>query len=159
MRPWLTTALLAALALGGCRKPEEAAPTFFGDGGSGHRGRYVGIGLFSPDRMWEQLTGVDSPGPAGATLKDDQEVIVVVDTATGEIRQCGNLSGHCIRMNPWTKPREGAPSPAAVITKHRLDLEREDQAEDAAANKAAEEDARKRAAKRPAKAAPTVEIG
>ena len=32
---------------------------------------------------------------------DDEQVIVVVDSQTGEIRQCGNLSGHCIGMNPW----------------------------------------------------------
>lgn len=125
MKPWLTATVLAALALGGCSKREVAAAAFFGDGGSGHRGRYVGIGLFAPDRMWEQLTGVVLSGPTGATLKDDQEVIVVVDTATGEIRQCGNLSGHCIRMNPWTKPRDGAPSPAVILAKHRAELDHE----------------------------------
>jgi hypothetical protein len=85
-------------------------------------GRYVGIGIYPPGAMWQRLAGVEqSHDAAGATLDDDEQVIVVVDSQTGEVRQCGNLSGHCIRMNPWS----AQPAAPAGLVQHRASMERE----------------------------------
>lgn len=89
--------------------------------GPRHGGRYLGIGIYSPGAMWQRLAGAaGAQDGSAATLRDDEQVIVVVDSRTGEIRQCGNLSGHCIRMNPWS-----GPPAAARLTEHRADLETE----------------------------------
>jgi len=54
-------------------------------------GRYLGAAVYSPGRMWTQIARAGAPADAAAaTLKDDEQVIVVVDSATGELRQCGN---------------------------------------------------------------------
>ncbi len=86
---------LAALTFAGCDRPTwpESA---------GHHGRYVGIGIYSPDEGWSRVPA-PAGDPAAAKPKDDSQVIVVVDSNTGEVRQCGNMSGHCIGMNPWAK--------------------------------------------------------
>jgi len=42
------------------------------------------------------------PSPAAKTI-DDQAIIVVVDSDTGDVRACGDLTGYCIGMNPWKK--------------------------------------------------------
>ncbi|HEY5711201.1 MAG TPA: hypothetical protein VIT38_04825 [Allosphingosinicella sp.] len=102
-----------------------------------HGGRFVGIGIYAPHTLWQRMTGVPRPANAqAATLEDDSQIIVVVDSQTGEIRQCGNLSGHCIRMNPWS----GGPAPVS-LSAHAADLEREAEANapvdlNAAANEA-----------------------
>lgn len=104
-----------AAALAGCQKAGEAAPEA---GKPGARGRYVGVGIYRAEAMWGQLASpapTTKPDPAAATLADDDHVIVVVDTATGEMRQCGNLSGHCITSNPWAKATSAQPAPAAVL--------------------------------------------
>lgn len=122
--------IAAALAgLGGCQKAAEspAGPLF----GSGGRGRYLGVGVYSPGRMWAQLVRSETPppDPARATLRDDELVIVVVDSATGELRQCGNLSGYCITMNPWTGAgAQTAPKAPAQLAAHLKDLEAQDAA-------------------------------
>lgn len=38
---------------------------------------------------------------AAAKPVDDQAIIVVTDSASGEVRACGDLTGYCIGMNPW----------------------------------------------------------
>ncbi|THD80734.1 MAG: hypothetical protein E7812_06645 [Phenylobacterium sp.] len=105
--------LLVAVALTGCQKAADS-----GGAGAGH-GRYVGIGHFSPGRMWTQVVRrAAGQNPAVAKPADDEQVIIVLDSATGEVRQCGNLSGACIGMNPWGKPlatEEGAP---VAVAKH-----------------------------------------
>lgn len=71
---------------------------------------------------------------AAATAADDEHVIVVVDSQTGEIRECGDYSGQCISMNPWTKviaPELAAP---VKLTQHAADLAVE--SDEAEANKA-----------------------
>lgn len=119
----LIAAVAAGVALGGCQKASERAPIAV----NGPRGRYVGVGLYVPGEIWRQLvrkapTGID---PTSAGLDDDEQVIVVLDTATGELRQCGNLSGHCIGHNPWAQPLdEGAGLPAHLL-KHAKQLETE----------------------------------
>jgi hypothetical protein len=114
--------LLFTVCVAGCGGRADSGP------GPRHGGRYVGIGIYSPNAMWQRLAGaVRSEDQAAATLRDDEQVIVVVDSQTGEIRQCGNLSGHCIRMNPWS----GQPAPARVI-EHRAELEQGDVVNEAA---------------------------
>jgi len=88
--------LLVAAALGGCN-PVKSPATSPG-------GRYVGVGLYDVGKMWKQIAGAPKGDEHAADLADDEYVIVVMDGHTGEIRQCGNLSGHCIGANPWSKP-------------------------------------------------------
>lgn len=126
---------LVAVALSGCAKREEGVA---GLGNSAARSRYVGVGIYGAGRMWEQLatpTPATPSDPAAARLKDDDHVIVVVDTATGELRQCGNLSGHCLVSNPWAKTTTVQSAPASVL-KHLERLEEEDrQAAEAASSR------------------------
>ncbi|HSI16943.1 MAG TPA: hypothetical protein VK980_04180 [Sphingomonas sp.] len=100
--------VLAGVALGGCHRMSSSAG---GDGG--HRGRYAGVGLYGADHGWAHVAGAPVPADkAVATTADDTTVIVTVDGVTGEIRQCGNYSGHCIAMNPWRGAlgaKQGAP--------------------------------------------------
>lgn len=128
MRTMVLGLTLCGLALTGCQKAEEAAA----EAGvrSGAKGRFVGIGVYAPGRLWEELarpTPAIPPDPAAATLKDDDHIIVVVDTATGELRQCGNLSGHCLTSNPWAKATPTQPAPAALL-KHLDAARTEDEA-------------------------------
>ncbi|QNQ10237.1 hypothetical protein [Sphingomonas alpina] len=108
------------MCLAGCSKTEEAT------GEAQHQGRYVGIGIYSPSKLWALLKPANpSKDKAAATLEDDSHVIVVVDSKTGEVRQCGNLSGYCVRMNPWGG---SAPVAPASLTKHAADLAGEEAA-------------------------------
>ena len=111
------------LALAGCGE-EVAFP------GSSPRspGRYAGIGTYDAGRLWAQMAGVDAPSDAAAaTVEDDEHVIVVVDSHTGEVRQCGDYSGVCVTMNPWAAG--AAPGGAPVkLKQHAADLDAEDQA-------------------------------
>lgn len=91
-----------------------------------HGGRYVGIGIYNSGEMWQRIVAASRSEDRGAaTLRDDEQVIVVVDSRTGEVRQCGNLSGHCIRMNPWS----GQQAVPVSLTEHAADI---DTAENAA---------------------------
>jgi hypothetical protein len=120
---WLAV-VFPALWLGACNKPKEAGADTVGE-----HGRFAGIGIYSTDRMWSQIAGAEAPKSAAtARLQDDREVIVVVDTRTGEVRQCGNLSGYCVGMNPWSKPLPAAQAAPLSMQKHQDDLEREDRA-------------------------------
>ena len=119
----LATALAASLVVGGCQR---AGGSISGPPG-GSRGRYVAVGIYSPGQMWSQLVRASTPqaDPAAANLDDDEQVIVVLDSATGEVRQCGNLSGHCIGLNPWSRPMaEGQGAPARLL-KHAQELQEE----------------------------------
>ena len=113
-------ALIATILVGltGCHKMYS---TF--DGGGPHHGRYAGVGLFSPGKIWAHLQGDASGDPAAAKPADDDVVIVVVDSDTGEIRECGNYSGRCVSMNPWTKaiaPQQHMP---VAVDAHAAELE------------------------------------
>ena len=92
-------------------------------------GRYAGIGTYDTGRLWGQMTGARaSSDPAAAKLQDDEHVIVVIDSHTGEVRQCGDYSGFCVTMNPWKG--QGSPVDTPVkLNKHAADLVAEDNAE------------------------------
>lgn len=123
MRVMVIGALAVLTAgLGGCNKKpaETAADGWMGFGGS-HTGRYVGVGIYTPGQMWSKLVQVQqpkAPDAAKARLADDQAVIVVVDSHTGEIRSCGDLTGYCIGMNPWKTPLPPAQAAPVGLTAH-----------------------------------------
>jgi hypothetical protein len=128
--------LIGFSALGGCdQSPAASSP------GPKSPGRFAGIGVFEAGRLWAQISGAPSSSdPAVARLEDDEHIIVVIDSHTGEVRQCGNQSGFCVAMNPWAGGDKRMMLPAK-LTKHASDLAAEDQAAmqegDAAANAAA----------------------
>jgi hypothetical protein len=91
--------LFAAFALGGCK---NNGSVWGPDASEGHRGRYMGVGIYQPGAGWTRQVAGQSPATgAAARLADDEAVIVVVDGQTGEVRGCGDLSGYCVGMNPW----------------------------------------------------------
>ena len=118
-KTWLGVVVMACL-LASCGKAEDPfAPD------TGAQGRYAGIGTFETGRMWSQTAGVTEPtDPAAARLADDEHVIVVVDTHTGEVRQCGDHSGVCVAMNPWAGKGAGLAAPV-LLKKHAAELEAE----------------------------------
>lgn len=118
--PTIAAIVLLAVAVAACAKKEVlAAPDpKAGFAALGQKGRYVGVGVYSPGEAWTQLkpplpaSEAPPPNPRPAGLEDDDVVIVVTDTATGELRQCGNLSGHCVSLRPWAQRAESvAPAP------------------------------------------------
>lgn len=120
MRLGIVAGVVAVFLLAGCdRQGEEAF-------GSASRGRYVGIGHFAPGQMWTQIVRAAQPAQDGrARPADDEQLIVVMDSQTGEVRQCGNLTGFCTGLNPWAKaPAAGAVAPVAV-SKHADQIEAE----------------------------------
>ena len=107
----------AAAALAGCDRTHDRAP--HGPG----QGRYLGVGIYDAGPMWQELSAVEPAKDAkAATLADDSEIIVVVDSVTGEVRQCGNLSARCISMNPWRGTVGAMPAPLA---RHAAEVARE----------------------------------
>ena len=105
--------------LAGCGSPASDGP------GPQQGGRYAGIGLYGAGDMWQRLVVTSRPrDAAAANLRDDEVVIVVVDSRTGEVRQCGNLSGHCITMNPWAAPLGGDRALPVNLTEHRAAVDR-----------------------------------
>jgi hypothetical protein len=116
--------VLLAAAIAGCdRQADIDAP--------GHHagGRYQGIGIYPADALWSRLSAGDANKDQTRALRaDDGQIIVVVDSRTGEIRQCGNLSGYCVTMNPWSGPLGGDRSAPLSLSKHAADLATENEA-------------------------------
>ncbi|MDQ0463769.1 hypothetical protein QO010_001540 [Caulobacter ginsengisoli] len=113
---------LAGLGLAACGRPTVESP-------SAHHGRYVGIGIYEPGDLWQRMTTAAPAANASADaarLSDDEQVIVVVDSDTGEVRQCGNLSGYCVGMNPWTKALLAQQQAPVNLQAHNLKLPRVD---------------------------------
>jgi hypothetical protein len=133
----LLSPLILAACLSGCgQQPANNAtePT------AHHGGRYLGIGVYPASDLWQHLAAPNrSADPHAATLEDDTQLIVVVDSNSGEIRQCGNMSGHCIGMNPWAAALgQGRAAPVALDA-HQADLDREARENNAASNAAVED--------------------
>ncbi len=122
MKVWIVASAVAALGLGGCRKAGERPADMLG---AGHgKGRYFGVGLYPAGRMWEQVVSADaSKDPGASQPKDDDQIVVVLDSATGELRQCGNISGTCIAMNPWSKPLAASHQAPVLVRKHADQLD------------------------------------
>jgi len=123
MRTRTTCVLAIVCLLSGCGDAAEVAPST-----SKTSGRYAGIGTYDAGRLWAEMEGSEaSPEPKMARLEDDEHVIVVIDSHTGEVRQCGDYSGFCVTMNPWTG--QGSRTHAPVrLGKHAADLAAEDEA-------------------------------
>jgi hypothetical protein len=109
--------LAAATALAGCQKAAEGLGS-----SAGARGRYLGVGHYAPGPMWSQLAAAAPKTPPAARLADDEQVIVVVDSLTGEVRQCGNLSGFCIGMKPWAAALPAAQLAPTQLSRHAAEL-------------------------------------
>ena len=69
---------------------------------------------------------------AGATLADDQHVIVIEDSVTGEVRECGDLSGLCVAMNPWTKAIARERQAPVALSEHADQLRADEAAKERA---------------------------
>jgi hypothetical protein len=118
--------VIVAMSLCACGKRADEAAS--GSARHGH-GRYIGVGLYPAGQMWPQIAGAaPSKDPASAGLKDDEEVIVVLDANTGELRQCGNLSGYCVGMNPSARPLGASQGAPLLLVKHAARLQAETRA-------------------------------
>lgn len=112
MKILLISALAVAVAgLGGCnKKPADSAAAdaapYVAEPGASRPARYAGIGIYVPGTQWTKQVQAQQTKASDPAAKptDDEQVIVVVDSRTGEVRSCGNLSGYCIGMNPWKTP-------------------------------------------------------
>ena len=111
---------LAVLATGGCKKmaAAEATPAeWFGLSSQAH-GRYAGVGVYTPGAAWSKMVTAGRPkDSAVAQPSDDGAVIVMVDSVTGEVRGCGDMTGYCVGMNPWKSPL--APGQIAPVPLNR----------------------------------------
>jgi hypothetical protein len=107
---------------GACEQAKFATPE-----ASKSQGRYTGIGVYDAGLLWSHIAQkTQSKDPAAAQLADDENIIVVVDSQTGEIRQCGNLSGFCVKMNPWTSTDAPPDRLPAKLIKHAADIAQAD---------------------------------
>jgi hypothetical protein len=108
---------LAALCLSACDKIEQP------NSPAARHGRYVGVGTYPAGQLWSKMVVANRPAnAAAATMADDQQIIVVVDSLTGEIRECGDLTGYCIGMNPWRAALSPAQSTPVGLSAHASDL-------------------------------------
>ena len=106
----------ALTLLAGCGG-SPASPWALGD--FGRHGRYVGVGIYGPGRQWTRMVAAQQPvGETAARPIDDQAIIVMSDTDTGELRACGDLTGYCIGMNPWKRPLTPAQIAPIELTTH-----------------------------------------
>jgi hypothetical protein len=115
LRPALWIVALAAAAQAGCRGPTDTQA-------STAKGRYLGVGVFSAGELWSKMAVPANPDPTAATSADDEHVIVVVDSQTGEIRECGDYSGVCASFNPWTRAIAREQTAPVKLTRHAADL-------------------------------------
>ena len=111
----LKAAAVAAVALlGGCR--QNAATNQWELGIEPSQGRYLGVGIYAPGAAWTRVT---RPRAGDVKLGDDQAIIVVTDSRSGEVRACGDLSGYCVAMNPWAKASRRAPIVLAPLPEQK----------------------------------------
>lgn len=115
----LVVVLVAAAAMGGCNKTGGMAE---GDGQAAH-GRFAGVGVTEAGPHWSRAIVANRPAndPGAAKTALDDHVIVMVDTRTGEIRQCGDVSGYCIgekTLDPLAQTRAVDVSKVPSIEAH-----------------------------------------
>jgi hypothetical protein len=68
---------------------------------------------------WTRMVLAQQPNDDHAARQiDDQVVIVVADSVSGELRACGDLTGYCIGMNPWRKPLLASQIPPIPLSAH-----------------------------------------
>jgi hypothetical protein len=109
----LFAATATTFCLSACSRPSSW--DLFG----GQHGRYVGVGIYGPQTQWTKLAqAAQSKDPQAAQLIDDQAILVMVDSQTGELRACGDLTGYCVGMNPWKKPLTAAQTAPIILTEH-----------------------------------------
>lgn len=120
MKRFFILAVISSLAITACGRTEEAS-----DSGSGSaRGRYAGVGVFDAGRLWSKMiVPTTQQDDSSARLSDDEHVIVVVDSQTGEVRQCGDHSGYCIGVSPWGTKDGATPLLPAKLSAHSEDLD------------------------------------
>ena len=114
----VAVAVLAAMALGGCKRKADGSMEIVG--AQHQKGRYQGVGIYSPESSWAHLTDIQQPNGPSKTAAD-QAIIVTVDSDTGEMRACGDLSGYCIGMNPWDKDLVSAQKTPVAVTPAVID--------------------------------------
>jgi hypothetical protein len=112
----------ACIALAGCTKMDESAGE---TQRSAAKGRYAGVGVFDAGRLWGKMIVPPGKGDdSTARLADDEHVIVVVDSQTGEVRQCGDHSGYCVSIAPWSAANSTPTLPAKLsIHNDQLDAQ------------------------------------
>ena len=81
------------------------------------RGRFLGIGVYAAGQRWSKMVVRSATDAASATTADDEHIIVVVDSQTGEVRECGDYSGVCASSNPWTRALAGQQIAPVKLTK------------------------------------------
>jgi hypothetical protein len=114
MRCWIPSVVALLCTLGGCARAPFAA-----SGPDHHNGRYAGVGVYSPSTQWANvIAATRSADPAAARPGDDQAIIVVQDTRTGDLRACGDLTGYCVGMNPWKTTLTMAQVAPVKLTAH-----------------------------------------
>lgn len=129
MRIAIFAPLLITCVLAGCDQHDASS------GGPKSPGRYAGIGTFDAGRLWQEMRGApQSQDKSAANLADDEHVIVVLDSHTGEIRECGDHTGFCVAMNAWAAGAKTAASPV-LLNRHAADIAAEDKADAADSQK------------------------
>jgi hypothetical protein len=108
--------LLTASTLAACNQHEASSA------GPKSPGRYAGIGTFDAGRLWQEIkVASKSQDKSAANLADDEHVIIVLDSHTGEIRECGDHTGFCVAMNPWAAGATPAATPV-TLAQHAADV-------------------------------------
>jgi hypothetical protein len=105
---------ITALSLWGCNRPALSPDQ------AGRHGRYAAVGIYGPGQQWTRLIANQKPtDPDAARPIDDQAIIVVQNSVTGEVRACGDLTGYCIGMNPWKAQLLSSQIAPVKVTEHR----------------------------------------
>ncbi len=126
---YTSVALLAALSIGACKKSDWSPVS-----NASQHGRYLGVGIYGPGKPWTRLVADQKPkSDSVAQPIDDQAIIVVTDSTTGEVRACGDLSGACVGMNPWRANLANGQLSPVRLTGHEKAVELDDAAANAAA--------------------------
>ena len=116
-----TACLVFSLAAGivglaSCKR-SDVGDWAFGD--ATRHGHYGSVGIYAPGQSWKDLAARGmSTASATAKLGDDQAIVVVEDTDTGELRACGDLTGYCIGSNPWKQMLSASQVTPVSLTRH-----------------------------------------